>query len=80
MPIPAGIASSGLRVRSQASAAFRNPYVKPNGAKLWRYDCRLRDSTAKTASFGAYPLVSLAAARKLHTAAGVTVSGSASKS
>jgi hypothetical protein len=47
---------------------------------LWRYDDLLRDSTAKTASFGAYPLVSLAAARKLHTVARVTVSGSASKS
>jgi len=48
--------------------------VKPNGAMLWRYDFRLKDGARKTASFGKYPDVSLAQARKKHTDARKLVS------
>ena len=42
--------------------------VKPNGAKLWRYDHAIF-GTRKTLSIGQYPLVSLADARKARDAA-----------
>lgn len=38
-------------------------YVSPTGGKLWRCDYRL-DGKRRTASFGAYPIISLADARK----------------
>ena len=38
-------------------------YVSPSGGKLWRMDYRV-DGKRKTASFGAYPAVSLKEARK----------------
>jgi len=51
--------------------------VKPNGTMLWRYDFRLMNGARKTASFGKYPIVSLAQARKKHTDARklVTIGG-----
>lgn len=42
--------------------------VQPTGGKLWRYDYRF-DGKRKTLALGAYPEVSLAAAREKHGAA-----------
>ncbi len=39
--------------------------VKPNGSKLWRYDCAIHGNRI-TLSFGEYPSVTLAEARELH--------------
>jgi integrase len=39
-------------------------FVPPSGAKLWRYRYRDEASKPQTLTFGAYPLVSLAEARK----------------
>lgn len=58
-------AAPGDKPRKLADRRGLYLLVKPNGAKLWRYDYRF-DGKRKTAALGEFPMMSLEAAREAH--------------